>query len=38
MGMLVTLFAIPAIWVSGAAAGFVIFRVLDVVKPPPATG
>ena len=35
MGMLVTLFMIPVGW-PGAAAGFLIFRVLDVVKPPPA--
>jgi phosphatidylglycerophosphatase A len=35
MGMLVTLFMIPVGW-PGAAAGFLIFRVFDVVKPPPA--
>jgi len=35
MGMLVTLFMIPASW-SGVAAGFVLFRVFDVIKPPPA--
>jgi len=35
MGMLVTLFLIPVGW-PGAVAGFVIFRVFDVVKPPPA--
>ena len=35
MGMLVTLFMIPVGW-RGAAAGFVLFRVFDVIKPPPA--
>jgi phosphatidylglycerophosphatase A len=35
MGMLVTLFMIPVGW-PGAAAGFVLFRVFDVIKPPPA--
>jgi phosphatidylglycerophosphatase A len=35
MGMLVTLFMVPVGW-PGAAAGFVLFRVFDVIKPPPA--
>jgi phosphatidylglycerophosphatase A len=35
MGMLVTLFMIPVGW-PGAAAGFVLFRILDVIKPSPA--
>ena len=35
MGMLVTLFMVPVGW-PGATAGFLIFRVFDVVKPPPA--
>lgn len=35
MGMLVTLFMVPAGW-GEAAAGFVIFRIFDVIKPPPA--
>ena len=35
MGMLVALFMVPASW-PGAAAGFVLFRVFDVIKPPPA--
>jgi phosphatidylglycerophosphatase A len=35
LGMLVTLAFIPVGW-SGALAGFVIFRVLDVIKPYPA--
>jgi phosphatidylglycerophosphatase A len=35
MGMLITLFMIPVGWI-GAAAGFVVFRALDVVKPYPA--
>jgi phosphatidylglycerophosphatase A len=35
MGMLVTLFMVPVGW-PGAAAGFVLFRIFDVIKPPPA--
>ena len=35
MGMLVTLFMVPVGW-PGALAGFVLFRVFDVLKPPPA--
>jgi phosphatidylglycerophosphatase A len=35
LGMLVTLAFIPVGW-SGAVAGFVIFRVFDVIKPFPA--
>lgn len=35
MGMLVTLFMVPASW-PGVAAGFVLFRAFDVIKPPPA--
>jgi phosphatidylglycerophosphatase A len=35
MGMLVTLFMIPVGW-AGMLLGFVLFRVLDVVKPFPA--
>ena len=35
LGMLVTLAFIPVGW-SGALAGFVIFRVFDVIKPYPA--
>jgi phosphatidylglycerophosphatase A len=35
MGMLVTLFMVPVGW-PGAAAGFMLFRVFDVIKPPPA--
>jgi phosphatidylglycerophosphatase A len=35
MGMLVTLFMVPVGW-PGAAVGFVLFRILDVIKPPPA--
>jgi phosphatidylglycerophosphatase A len=35
MGMLVTLFLIPVGW-GGLLLGFVLFRVLDVVKPFPA--
>jgi len=35
MGMLVTLFMVPVGW-PGAAAGFLLFRVFDVIKPPPA--
>lgn len=34
MGMLVTLFLNPVGW-PGAIAGFVLFRILDVIKPPP---
>lgn len=36
MGMLITLFLIPVGW-GGAILGFVLFRVLDVVKPYPAS-
>jgi len=35
MGMLITLFLNPVGW-KGAFAGFVIFRVLDIIKPYPA--
>ena len=35
LGMLVTLAFIPVGW-SGALAGFVLFRVLDIIKPYPA--
>lgn len=35
LGMLVTLMFVPVGWV-GAVVGFVVFRVLDVVKPWPA--
>jgi phosphatidylglycerophosphatase A len=35
MGMLITLFAIPVGW-GGILLGFLLFRVLDVVKPFPA--
>ena len=35
LGMLITLAFIPVGW-SGAVAGFVIFRVFDVIKPYPA--
>jgi len=35
MGMLITLFLIPVGW-RGAAAGFLLFRLADVVKPFPA--
>jgi len=35
VGMLVTLAFIPVGWV-GAAAGFVLFRIFDVIKPYPA--
>ena len=35
MGMLITLFLIPAGW-GGLLLGFLLFRVLDVVKPFPA--
>lgn len=35
MGMLVTLFLNPVGW-PGAMAGFVLFRIFDVIKPPPA--
>ena len=35
MGMLVTLFLIPVGW-GGALAGFLLFRLMDVVKPYPA--
>ncbi len=36
VGMLVTLFLLPASWPM-AIAGFLVFRVLDVVKPYPAS-
>ncbi|HET7154596.1 MAG TPA: phosphatidylglycerophosphatase A [Hyphomicrobiaceae bacterium] len=36
MGMLVTLFMVPVGW-PGAAAGFLLFRIFDVIKPPPAS-
>ena len=36
MGMLITLFAIPAGW-GGALLGFLFFRILDIVKPYPAS-
>jgi len=35
VGMLITLFLLPVSW-EVAAAGFLIFRVLDVIKPYPA--
>jgi phosphatidylglycerophosphatase A len=35
MGMLVTLFMVRAGW-PAATAGFLIFRIFDVIKPPPA--
>jgi phosphatidylglycerophosphatase A len=35
MGMLITLLANPVGW-KGAAAGFLLFRLFDIVKPPPA--
>jgi phosphatidylglycerophosphatase A len=35
VGMLITLFAVPATW-PVVLAGFVVFRVLDIVKPYPA--
>ena len=35
VGMLITLAFIPVGW-SGAAAGFVLFRIFDVIKPYPA--
>jgi phosphatidylglycerophosphatase A len=35
LGMLITLFLNPVGW-SGALAGFVIFRIFDVIKPYPA--
>lgn len=35
VGMLVTLWALPATWAT-ALAGFVLFRILDVIKPWPA--
>jgi len=35
MGMMITLFMNPVGW-SGAWAGFLVFRILDVVKPFPA--
>jgi phosphatidylglycerophosphatase A len=35
MGMLMTLFLVPVNW-TGMLAGFLLFRVLDVVKPYPA--
>lgn len=35
MGMFITLFLVPVTW-KGAIAGFFLFRLFDVVKPPPA--
>ncbi len=35
VGMLLTLAFIPVTW-SGIAAGFLLFRLFDIVKPPPA--
>jgi phosphatidylglycerophosphatase A len=35
MGMMITLFLIPVGWI-GALAGFLLFRVFDVIKPYPA--
>lgn len=35
MGMCVTLLAAPFTW-TAAALGFVLFRIFDIVKPPPA--
>ena len=35
MGMLITLLLIPVGW-KGAIVGFLLFRLLDIVKPPPA--
>jgi phosphatidylglycerophosphatase A len=35
MGMLVTLFLVPVGW-RGAAAGFLLFRLFDVIKPWPS--
>src|SRR6478752_1232734 len=35
MGMLITLFLIPVGW-RGATAGFLLFRIFDVIKPFPA--
>jgi len=35
VGMLITLFMVPVGW-RGAAAGFLLFRLFDIVKPPPA--
>jgi phosphatidylglycerophosphatase A len=35
MGMLITLFLVPVNWM-GMLAGFLVFRVLDIVKPYPA--
>ena len=35
MGMCVTLIAVPFTW-PAALAGFLLFRVFDIVKPPPA--
>jgi len=37
MGMCVTLIAAPLAW-PAAVTGFVLFRVFDIVKPPPARG
>lgn len=36
VGMLITLAFIPGLGVSGAIAGFVLFRIFDVIKPFPA--
>jgi len=35
MGMLITLFMVSVTW-KGALAGFLWFRLFDIVKPPPA--
>ena len=37
MGMLITLMFVPVSW-AGALVGFLVFRVLDIVKPWPAAG
>lgn len=37
VGMLITLAFIPGIGLSGALAGFVLFRIFDVIKPYPAS-
>lgn len=35
MGMLITLLGTPVGW-KGALAGFLLFRIFDIIKPPPA--
>jgi phosphatidylglycerophosphatase A len=35
MGMLITLLGTPVAW-KGALAGFLLFRIFDIIKPPPA--